>query len=73
MEDAGPTAIEYQPPERDQSGAQQVVRLVRSPDAISIELLQKGDALPPKEPLGINGQHWEDRSKRCAMGSRDFV
>lgn len=23
---------------------------VRSPDAISIELLQKGDALPPKEP-----------------------
>ena len=24
---------------------------VRSPDNISIELLQKGDALPPKEPL----------------------
>jgi lactoylglutathione lyase len=23
---------------------------IRSPDGISIELLQKGDALPPKEP-----------------------
>jgi lactoylglutathione lyase len=28
---------------------------VRSPDGISIELLQKGDAPPPKEPWGIHG------------------
>jgi hypothetical protein len=47
--------------------------LVRSPDGISIELLQKGDALPPKEPWGIHGRHWEERGKRCAMGSQDFV
>jgi lactoylglutathione lyase len=26
--------------------------LVRSPDGISIELLQKGDALPPKRTVG---------------------
>jgi hypothetical protein len=47
--------------------------LVRSPDGISIKLPQKGDALRPKEPWGIHGQHREERSKRCALGSRDFV
>ena len=33
---------------------------VRSPDNISIELLQKGDALPPKEPWASmeNTGHW---------------
>ena len=33
---------------------------VRSPDNISIELLQKGDALPPKEPWASMGNtgHW---------------
>jgi lactoylglutathione lyase len=33
---------------------------VRSPDNISIELLQKGDALPPKEPWASmeNIGHW---------------
>ncbi len=33
---------------------------VRSPDNISIELLQKGDALPPKEPWASmpNSGHW---------------
>jgi lactoylglutathione lyase len=33
---------------------------VRSPDNISIELLQKGDALPPKEPWESmpNTGHW---------------
>ena len=33
---------------------------VRSPDNISIELLQKGDALPPKEPWAsmANSGHW---------------
>ncbi len=33
---------------------------VRSPDNISIELLQKGDALPPKEPWASmpNAGHW---------------
>jgi lactoylglutathione lyase len=33
---------------------------VRSPDNISIELLQKGDALPPKEPWAQmeNTGHW---------------
>jgi len=33
---------------------------VRSPDNISIELLQKGDALPPKEPWASmeNVGHW---------------
>ncbi|HKK53817.1 MAG TPA: VOC family protein [Myxococcota bacterium] len=33
---------------------------VRSPDAISIELLQKGKALPPKEPWASmeNTGHW---------------
>jgi lactoylglutathione lyase len=33
---------------------------VRSPDNISIELLQKGDALPPKEPWASmdNNGHW---------------
>jgi hypothetical protein len=46
--------------------------LVRSPDGISIELLQKDDA-PLQEPWGIHGQHREEGSKRCAIGSRDFV
>ena len=34
--------------------------LVRSPDNISIELLQKGDALPPEEPWASmqNSGHW---------------
>ena len=33
---------------------------VRSPDNISIELLQKGDALPPQEPWASmeNSGHW---------------
>jgi lactoylglutathione lyase len=33
---------------------------VRSPDNISIELLQKGDALPPREPWASmpNSGHW---------------
>ena len=33
---------------------------VRSPDNISIELLQKGDALPPEEPWATmpNSGHW---------------
>ncbi len=33
---------------------------VRSPDNISIELLQKGDALPPEEPWASmpNSGHW---------------
>lgn len=33
---------------------------VRSPDNISIELLQKGDALPPQEPWAsmANSGHW---------------
>lgn len=33
---------------------------VRSPDGISIELLQKGDALPPAEPWAsmANSGHW---------------
>ena len=33
---------------------------VRSPDNISIELLQKGDALPPTEPWASmeNTGHW---------------
>ena len=33
---------------------------VRSPDNISIELLQKGDALPPQEPWASmeNAGHW---------------
>jgi lactoylglutathione lyase len=33
---------------------------VRSPDNISIELLQKGDALPPREPWASmpNAGHW---------------
>jgi lactoylglutathione lyase len=33
---------------------------VRSPDNISIELLQKGDALPPAEPWALmeNSGHW---------------
>ena len=33
---------------------------VRSPDNISIELLQKGDALPPAEPWSSmeNSGHW---------------
>ena len=33
---------------------------VRSPDNISIELLQKGDALPPKEPWAsmLSVGHW---------------
>ena len=33
---------------------------VRSPDNISIELLQKGDSLPPKEPWASmpNSGHW---------------
>lgn len=33
---------------------------VRSPDGISIELLQKGEALPPKEPWASmdNTGHW---------------
>ena len=29
---------------------------VRSPDGISIELLQKGDALPPKEPWSVDAR-----------------
>jgi len=47
--------------------------LVRSPDGISIELPQKDDAPPLKEPWGIHGQHCNEGSKRCAMGWRDFV
>jgi hypothetical protein len=47
--------------------------LVRSPDGISIELLQTDDAPPLQEPWGLHGQHREEGSKRCAMGSRDFV
>ena len=33
---------------------------VRSPDNISIELLQKGDSLPPEEPWASmeNAGHW---------------
>ncbi len=30
---------------------------VRSPDNISIELLQKGDSLPPAGAVGLDGQH----------------
>ena len=30
---------------------------VRSPDLISIELLQKGDALPPREPWASMAEH----------------
>jgi hypothetical protein len=50
--------------------------LVRSPDGVSIEELQKGDALPPKQPwasmanTGNNGAkdaQWDREilSKRC--------
>jgi lactoylglutathione lyase len=37
--------------------------VARSLFGVSIELLQKGDALPPKERWGIHGEHREDRSK----------
>src|SRR5215470_4460633 len=31
------------------------------------------EAAAPKQAWGIHGQHREERSKRCAIGSRDFV